>query len=86
MAIRPRSIPRRGPAAYTMVIRVNKDTEVDELDELLGERIMQRDVFVINAEYPGSKPNDWERARRPSHREVPLQPGRDPDGTGAEPR
>jgi hypothetical protein len=58
----PHLTPGMGPAAYTMGIRVNKDTEVDELDHSLGNRILDRDVFVINAEYPGSKPSDWEHA------------------------
>jgi hypothetical protein len=58
----PHLTPGTGPAAYTMGIRVNKDTEVDELERILGNRILDRDVFVINAEYPGSKPNDWESA------------------------
>jgi hypothetical protein len=58
----PHLTPGTGPAAYTLGIRVNKDTEVDELDQLLGDRILDRDVFVINAEYPGSKPDDWENS------------------------
>ena len=58
----PHLTPATGPAGYTMGIRVNKDTEVDELGQLLGDRITQQDVFVINAEYPGSKPEDWEKA------------------------
>jgi hypothetical protein len=58
----PHLTPGTGTAAYTMGIRVNKDTEVDELDRMLGGRILDRDVFVVNAEYPGSKPEDWERA------------------------
>jgi hypothetical protein len=58
----PHLTPGMGPAAYTMGIRVNKDTEVDELERILGNRILDRDVFVINAEYPGSKPSDWEHA------------------------
>jgi hypothetical protein len=58
----PHLTPGVGPAAYTMGIRVNKDTEVDELERILGNRILDRDVFVINAEYPGSKPSDWEQA------------------------
>lgn len=58
----PHLTPGTGPAAFTMGIRVNKDTEVDELARDLGNRIRDRDVFVINAEYPGSKPQDWERA------------------------
>ena len=51
-----------GPTAFTMGIRVNKDDEVDEIADDLGDRILNRDVFVINAEYPGSKPSDWEAA------------------------
>jgi hypothetical protein len=58
----PHLTPGMGPAAYTMGIRVNKDTEVDELEQDLGKRILDRDVFVINAEYSGSKPSDWESA------------------------
>ena len=58
----PHLTPGTGPDAYTMAIRINKDSEVDELGKLLGDRITQQDVFVINAEYPGSKPSDWEAA------------------------
>jgi hypothetical protein len=58
----PHFTPGTGPNAYTMGIRVNKDSEVDQLGHLLGDRITQQDVFVINAEYPGSKPADWEAA------------------------
>jgi hypothetical protein len=61
-ALYPHLTPGTGASAYTMGIRVNKDTEVDQLGQLLGERITQQDVFVINAEYPGTKPDDWERA------------------------
>jgi hypothetical protein len=82
----PHLTPGTGPAAYTMGIRVNKDTEVDELDRNLGNRIRDRDVFVINAEYPGSKPSDWEAAierlteKFPCNRVVTLTGlGRDAD-------
>ena len=82
----PHLTPGTGPAAYTMGIRVNKDTEVDELDRVLGDRILDRDVFVINAEYPSSKPEDWERAldrlteKFPCNRVVTLTGlGRRPD-------
>ena len=61
-ALYPHLTPATGPAGYTMGIRVNKDTEVDELGRILGDRITQQDVFVINAEYPGTKPADWEAA------------------------
>ena len=49
-----------GPAAFTMGIRVNRASDVDEIQSELGRRILDRDVFVINAEYPSSKPSDWE--------------------------
>ncbi len=58
----PHLTPGTGPNAYTMGIRINKDSEVDEIGGLLGDRITQQDVFVINAEYPSSKPADWENA------------------------
>jgi hypothetical protein len=61
-ALYPHLTPETGAAGYTMGIRVNKDSEVDDLGRLLGDRITQQDVFVINAEYPGSKPADWEAA------------------------
>jgi hypothetical protein len=61
-ALYPHFTPGTGPDAYTMGIRVNKDSEVDDLGRLLEDRITQQDVFVINAEYPGSKPGDWEAA------------------------
>jgi hypothetical protein len=61
-ALYPHLTPGTGPAAYTMGIRINKDSEVDELGRILGDRITQQDVFVINAEYPGSKLDDWENA------------------------
>jgi hypothetical protein len=69
-----------------MGIRVNKDTEVDEIDRLFGDRLLPRDVFVINAEYPSSKPSDWEDAferlneKFPCNRIVTLTGlGRDPN-------
>jgi hypothetical protein len=49
-----------GPAAFTMGIRVNQASDVDEIESALGDRILDRDVFVINAEFPHSKPADWE--------------------------
>ena len=52
----------RGPAAFTMGILVNRASDVDEIERELGDRILPRDVFVINAEYPSSKPDDWEKA------------------------
>jgi hypothetical protein len=54
--------PGNGPAAYTMGIRVNRASDVDEIESSFGDRILPRDVFVINTEFPNSKPSDWEGA------------------------
>jgi hypothetical protein len=54
--------PGNGPAAYTMGIRVNRASDVDEIESSFGDRILPRDVFVINTEFPSSKPSDWEGA------------------------
>jgi hypothetical protein len=51
--------PGSGPDAYTMGIRVNQASDVDEIESAFGDRILPRDVFVINTEFPGSKPSDW---------------------------
>lgn len=87
----PHLTPGTGPNAYTMGIRVNKDSEVDELGHLLGDRITQQDIFVVNAEYPGSKPRDWESAlerldeKFPCNRVVTLTGlGRHPDSPSYE--
>jgi len=54
--------PGNGPDAYTMGIRVNQASDVDEIESSFGDRILPRDVFVINTEFPSSKPDDWEAA------------------------
>jgi hypothetical protein len=51
-----------GPAAFTMGIRVNRASDVDEIQSEFGDRVLPRDVFVINTEFPHSKPSDWEGA------------------------
>jgi hypothetical protein len=48
--------------AYTMGIRVNKADEVSDIESELGDRIEERDVFVINTQYEGSSPDDWKDA------------------------
>src|SRR3954447_10244320 len=59
----PRLTPSgHGAAAFTMGIRINRASDVDEVATDLGDRIKDRDVFVINTEYPHSKPSDWEQA------------------------
>src|SRR3954471_17416029 len=52
--------PGTGAAAYTMGIRVNRASDLDQIESAIGDRILPRDVFVINTEYPGSKPSDWD--------------------------
>jgi hypothetical protein len=60
----PHLVPTSGGpvARYTMGIRVNRASDVDQIESELGDRILPRDVFVINTEYPNSKPGDWEAA------------------------
>jgi hypothetical protein len=43
-----------------MGIRINRASDVDEIESAIGNRILPRDVFVINTEFPHSKPDDWE--------------------------
>ena len=52
--------PSGDPAAFTMGIRVNKSDEVSDLDGEIGDRIEERDVFVINTEFAGSSPSEWD--------------------------
>jgi hypothetical protein len=64
---RPNIIPHLtpaggGPNAFTMGLRVNHASDVDEFESDLGDKILPRDLFVINTEYPGSKPDDWKAA------------------------
>jgi hypothetical protein len=54
--------PGGGPNAYTMALRVNQASDVDEIESALADRILPRDVFVINTEYPNSKPDDWQES------------------------
>jgi len=54
--------PGGGPSAFTMGLRVNRASDVDEIESDLGDKILPRDVFVINTEYPSSKPDDWKAA------------------------
>src|SRR5947208_3101792 len=54
--------PGGGPNAFTMGIRINQASDVDEVETAIGDRILPRDVFVINTEYPNSKPDDWQEA------------------------
>jgi hypothetical protein len=54
--------PGGGPDAFTMGLRVNSAADVDEIESAIGDRILPRDVFVINTEYPNSKPDDWEES------------------------
>ncbi|MFL5906637.1 MAG: hypothetical protein ACJ75Z_03460 [Solirubrobacterales bacterium] len=54
--------PGGGAEAYTMGIRVNGAGDVDEIESAIGDRIQDRDVFVINTEFPHSAPDDWQAA------------------------
>jgi hypothetical protein len=39
---------------------VNRPSDVDQIESEIGNYILPRDLFVINTEYPHSKPSDWE--------------------------
>lgn len=54
--------PGGGPNAFTMGIRVNRASDVDGIESAIGDRILPRDVFVINTEFPHSKPSDWQQS------------------------
>jgi hypothetical protein len=54
--------PGGGVNAFTMGIRINRASDVDQIESAIGDRILPRDVFVINTEYPHSKPSDWQAA------------------------
>src|SRR3954452_16297823 len=61
--IAPHLTPRGGgPTAFTMGIRVNRASDVDEIESAIGDRILPRDIFVINTEFPNSKPRDWQES------------------------
>ena len=62
--IDPHLVPSSGGpiARFTMGIRVNRASDVDQIESAIGDRILPRDVFVINTEYPHSKPSDWHAA------------------------
>ena len=47
--------------SFTMGIRVNQTRDVDEISRSLGSRIENRDIFVINTTFEGSKPEDWKK-------------------------
>jgi hypothetical protein len=49
-----------GPDAFTMGIRVNQSADIQDINEGLADRILPRDVFVINTEFAGSKPSTWD--------------------------
>lgn len=48
-------------ADFTMGVRVNQVSDVQEISRALGERIETRDVFVVNTTFPGSTPEDWKK-------------------------
>jgi hypothetical protein len=63
----PSALSPKGSASkrYTMLLRVNKVTNVEEYANAdpatggLRQRIRARDIFVINTRFDGSTPNEW---------------------------
>jgi hypothetical protein len=56
---RPLVPPGSGPAAFTMGIRVQSQKTVDLVDSLIGDRVKDRDVFVIDTQHPHTNPGRW---------------------------
>jgi hypothetical protein len=48
-----------GAAAFTMGLRVNQPADVAAIESELGSRVLTRDVFVVNTEFPGSNADAW---------------------------
>lgn len=48
-----------GPGAFTMGVRVNQPSDVEEIDSEIGDRVLERDVFVVNTEYSSSDSGAW---------------------------
>jgi hypothetical protein len=51
--------PGGGPNAFTMGLRVNQASDVDQIESELGDRILPSDVFVINNVFTHSTHDDW---------------------------
>ncbi|MGZ5322213.1 MAG: hypothetical protein ACXWFN_12300 [Solirubrobacterales bacterium] len=51
-----------GAAAFTMGLRVNQASDVEQLDSEIGDRVLSRDVFVVNTEYPSGGSDTWAEA------------------------
>jgi hypothetical protein len=49
-----------GAAAFTMGIRVQRPADVDNLDAGIRDRVLPRDVFVVDTEHPNSDAKEWQ--------------------------
>jgi len=65
--------PGSGPDAFTMILRVNTEADVEELSSgPLRSKIVDRDVFLINTEYRTMTPEEAERVADRARAEFPC--------------
>ncbi len=81
----------KGIKRFTMLLRVNKDTNVPDYanaDESTGgfrRQLRDRDVFVINTRFDGSTPDEWVAIAKRLRRKFPCNRIIALNGLGADP-
>lgn len=82
----PRLTPSgSGPDAFTMGIRVNQGSDVDELERALRDAIEPRDFFVINTEFSETTPDEAEELVDRVHESFPCNRIASLNGLAADP-
>lgn len=61
-----------GAGAFTMGVRVNQPSDVEEIDSEIGDHVLERDVFVVNTEYNPSDSGDWSETVEELQRRFPC--------------
>src|SRR4051812_19013125 len=51
-----------GAAVYTMGIRINEAADVEQVESEIGDKIVARDVFLLNTEFSKANSTDSEDA------------------------
>ena len=75
----------KGPAAFTMGLRVNRAEDVGDIEKALGSRVLSRDVFVINTEFSGSDSRSWSQSVAEVRSHYPCNRIAALNGLGTEP-
>ena len=74
-----------GADAYTMGIRVNQASDVNEIHAAIGDRVEARDVFLINTEFAGTGPSQWQEALDQVEQRFPCNRIASLNGLGTDP-